>query len=117
MTAYTQNTHIGPPKGGKYVKGDTVVDAASTKWVCLRDGQPGIWDVYVNTVAEDAAATAAAVSPLIAAPSDTALPTPTAAYRGKFFVVTNAGVGADTVHVCIDGDGFGTYAWKTLTIT
>lgn len=113
MTAYTQSAYIGPPTGGSFVKGDTVVDAAGTKWICLRDGQPGIWDVYSNTAAEDAAA----VSALIAAPVAAALPTADASYRGKFYVLSNAGVGTDTLYVCIDQDGLGTYAWKAVTVT
>lgn len=113
MADYTQDRYFGPPTEGRYEKDDTVTDAASVKWVCTVAGQPGVWDVYQNTAAENAAA----VSPLIAAPVDTALPTPDASYRGKLFVVSNTGVGTDTVHVCVDGDGAGTYAWKQITVT
>ena len=41
MAAYTQNTHSGPPTGGRYFVGDTVTDVNGTVWQCVVAGFPG----------------------------------------------------------------------------
>lgn len=47
----------------------------------------------------------------------TLLPTPAVAHRGKLRMQSNPGVGTDTLHICVDSDGSGTYLWKTVTLT
>lgn len=57
MTAYTNNIRRGAPTTGRYAEGDTLTDAAGTRWVCVSAGFPGEWAVesFVTSMGAGAA--------------------------------------------------------------
>jgi hypothetical protein len=105
MTAYVRN-RPGKPDGGWYIVGDTCTDSQGATYTCVATGSPGEWADGTDSLG-------------IASLRDTALPTASAAYLGKFMLIQGAaGANPDTVHVCIMTDNTAeaeTYAWVQVT--